>query len=217
MTISKPPRILTVQFLRFTMTGRKINKYIKFPKCFNLRVFVSENVDAKIPKEKQNDHIYSLYGVIVHSGKSCKSGHYYSFIRKDEKWYLCNDESITEVKDMNRILKQNAYILFYKYKISNPNKNNKKQTAKNIDSSSLDLNRTKSISAEIKESQNNKNNFMPLSGLLEQNGDVNSEEEEEKLVKKDTLTKPQLEKYKKLDHILANFEDIDLKEIKDLD
>jgi ubiquitin carboxyl-terminal hydrolase 36/42 len=32
MSFSKPPRILTVQFLRFTMTGRKIDKYVKFPK-----------------------------------------------------------------------------------------------------------------------------------------------------------------------------------------
>lgn len=70
------------------MTGRKINKYIKFPKSFNLRVFVSENVDAKVPRDEQTNHIYNLYGVIVHSGKTSKAGHYYSFVKKNEKWYM---------------------------------------------------------------------------------------------------------------------------------
>lgn len=88
MSFYKPPRILTVQLLRFTMTGRKIDKYIKFPKCFNLRVFVSENIDSVVPREKQADHIYSLYGVVVHSGKSTGSGHYYSFVKKDNKWFM---------------------------------------------------------------------------------------------------------------------------------
>lgn len=88
MTVFKPPRILIVHFLRFTFTGKKIGKHIKFPKNFNLRVFVSENIDSKLPKEKQNNYIYSLYGAIVHAGKGSKAGHYYSFIKKGNKWYL---------------------------------------------------------------------------------------------------------------------------------
>lgn len=72
MTIFKCPRILTIHFLRFTYTGRKIGKHIKFPKSFNLRVFVSENVDSNVPKEEQTNHIYDLYGVIVHAGQGSK-------------------------------------------------------------------------------------------------------------------------------------------------
>ena len=152
MTIFKPPRILTVQFMRFTATGKKINKFVQFPKSFNLRVFVSENVDTKLPKEQQTNHIYNLYGVIVHDGYTCKSGHYYSFVKSEDKWYMCNDSRITEIKDIEKILKQNAYILFYKYRLPNINRTATKPFEKNSITSSLTLNRTKSLSVEIKES-----------------------------------------------------------------
>ena len=87
MTIYQPPKILFIHFLRFTVTGRKIGKHITFPKSFNLRAFVSENSDSKLPKEDQSNHIYSLYGVIVHAGKSTRSGHYYSFVKSQSKFY----------------------------------------------------------------------------------------------------------------------------------
>ena len=184
MTIFKPPRILTVQFMRFTALGKKINKFVQFPKSFNLRVFVSENVDTKIPREQQTDHIYNLYGIIVHAGQTWKSGHYYSFVRNEEKWFMWNDEKITEIKDIDRVLKQNAYILFYKYRIPNVNKTASKSFSKESIMPSLTLNRTKSLSVEIKESHDNKNkNFMPLSGYFEGDKEENSEEEEEKLTK----------------------------------
>ena len=219
MTIFKPPRILTVHFLRFTMTGRKINKHIAFPKSFNLRVFVSENVDSKLPKDQQSNHIYSLYGVIVHAGNSSKCGHYYSFVKQGDKWYMCNDERITEVKNIDQVLKQNAYMLVYKYKVPHSQKSSKKGGSKSEDVPSLNLSKTKSISLEIKESIENKNrNYMPLSGFIEEDKEeANSEEEEEKLTKKEDLSKEQQEKFDKLDYILANFEDIDMKEIKNLD
>lgn len=219
MTIFKPPRILTVHFLRFTMTGRKINKHITFPKSFNLRVFVSENVDSKLPKDQQSNHIYSLYGVIVHAGKSSKCGHYYSFVKHGDKWYMCNDERITEVRDIDQVLKQNAYMLVYKYKVPTSQKSSRKGGSKAEDTASLNLSKTKSISIEIKESLENKNrNYMPLSGFIEEDkAEANSEEEEEKLTKKEDLSKEQQEKFDKLDYILANFEDIDLQEIKNLD
>jgi len=54
-------------------------------------------MDSDGPKEQQSSYIYILYGVIVHSGKGAKSGHYYSYVRtnKDE-WYKCNDSIITK-------------------------------------------------------------------------------------------------------------------------
>ena len=40
---------------------------------------------------------YKLTGVIVHSGVA-ESGHYYSYIRKNGKWYEFNDTKVREVK-----------------------------------------------------------------------------------------------------------------------
>lgn len=213
MTIFKPPRILTIHFLRFTYTGRKLGKHIQFPKSFNLRVFVSENVDGQLPKEQQTNHIYHLYGVIVHAGKGSKAGHYYSFVRKGEKWYCCNDESISEVKNIDQVMKQNAYMLVYRYKTPAPPKPAKKEEFGN-----LALSRTKSLTAEILETHQNKNsNITPLSGFFESKEEVNSEEEEEKLIQKEEVTKEQKEKFDKIDYIMANFEEFDMNDVKNLD
>jgi len=219
MTIYKPPRILTIHFLRFTMTGRKIGKHIKFPKCFNLRVFVSENTDTKLPKEQQTDHIYSLQGVIIHAGKGSKSGHYYSFIKRDNKWYLCDDERISEVKDINQVMKQNAYMLIYQYKMPLQKKQPKKKETKVKDQTDSPLlGRTKSLTKEIINLHEGKSpNTIPLSGYFETKEEVNSEEEEEKLVEHDPLNKEQQKKFSELEYIMDNFEDVDLDTIKNLD
>jgi uncharacterized UBP type Zn finger protein len=222
MTIYKPPRILVLHFLRFTHTGRKIVKHVKFPKCFNLRAFVSENVDSKLPKDDQSSHIYHLYGVIVHAGNSSNSGHYYSFVKKEDKWYLCNDERITEVRDIDQVLKQNAYILIYRYKMNAAKKvvPKKKENLSEVSDilNSLNLKRTKSLTAEILETQQNKNlNNAPLSGYWDSKVEVNSDEEEEKLITKVPVTKKEQEKFTELDYILDNFEDIDFNDIKNLD
>ena len=37
-----------------------------------------------------------LKGVVVHSGTSCNSGHYYSFSKVDKKWFCMNDDMVSE-------------------------------------------------------------------------------------------------------------------------
>lgn len=156
---------------------------------------------------------YSLYGIIVHAGRGSKSGHYYSFVKRGDQWYHCNDERVTKINDINKILnQQNAYILLYKYRIPNPKKTAKYSASQ--PSSALTLNKTKSMTVEIKETHENKDDsYMPLSGFFEGKEEVNSEEEEEKLV----TAEPQQEeeKFSQLDYIMANFEDVDLENLND--
>jgi ubiquitin C-terminal hydrolase len=40
---------------------------------------------------------YELYAVMVHEGSKAESGHYYNFVKSEEKWYKCNDECVQEV------------------------------------------------------------------------------------------------------------------------
>ena len=83
---------------------------------------------------------------------------------------------------------------------------------------SLKLNRTKSLTAEILETQQNKNqNNAPLSGYWDSKVEANSDEEEEKLITKVPVTKKEQQKFTELDYILDNFEDIDFNDIKNLD
>ena len=60
------------------------------------------------------DEIFDLYGVVVHMGGGCRSGHYFSYCRVGDKWYCFNDSSVTEMPEHNVLqgLKQ-AYMVVY--------------------------------------------------------------------------------------------------------
>ena len=62
----------------------------------------------------QFDCNYQLIGVICHVG-SLNFGHYYSIIKKNNKWYLCNDNSISEfnIEKQQKMINKNAYVLLY--------------------------------------------------------------------------------------------------------
>ncbi len=69
--------VLTFQLKRFTNFMRKINKFVAFPKKMDLGKFMPNPIKI----------IYKLYAVIVHSGSSSYSGHYYAFVRRQDSWY----------------------------------------------------------------------------------------------------------------------------------
>ena len=65
-----------------------------------------------------------LNSVVAHLGTSLNNGHYIAYVRRNNKWYLADDSFITEC-NIETVLKQNAYILFYeKYTENYPNNNN---------------------------------------------------------------------------------------------
>lgn len=57
---------------------------------------------------QKDDEIFELYGVVVHMGGGCRSGHYYSYCKGfDNEWYLCNDESVSKCRNgIEEALKQ---------------------------------------------------------------------------------------------------------------
>lgn len=52
--------------------------------------------------------------MLVHYGETCFSGHYTCFVRHQGQWHLFDDEKVTRNVSPAVVLKQNAYILFYK-------------------------------------------------------------------------------------------------------
>ncbi len=128
---TKLPSILFIQLKRFdydieTEAMIKVNKRVEYPEKLNLFHYINDK-----------DSIYSLYGVIVHSGDH-KFGHYYCYILcQDDNWRKFNDNrvskaGIADVLDSNfggtkkefrireneivideEVNRESAYILFY--------------------------------------------------------------------------------------------------------
>ena len=84
---------------------QKVKTFIKYPDDLDLSKFVP-------------DSHYELYSVLIHEGFSLNSGHYYSYVKANSKWYCMNDSSVLSTNE-STVLRQNPYILFYKKKKSN--------------------------------------------------------------------------------------------------
>ncbi|EFC49081.1 ubiquitin specific protease [Naegleria gruberi] len=104
LTIHEAPINLILQLKRFNIFGKKVSKKISYEDTLDISPYMSnKNTVAR----------YSLYGVLVHSGGSSSSGHYYSFVKNSNGiWYRMDDSSVTQVSQ-NTALGQQAYMLFY--------------------------------------------------------------------------------------------------------
>jgi len=82
--IFSPPTVLTLHLRRYqqTLVGcRKINKHVSFPLILDLAPFCSStSLAMPIMQPHQPKVLYSLYGVVEHSGR-LQGGHYVAFIK----------------------------------------------------------------------------------------------------------------------------------------
>jgi ubiquitin carboxyl-terminal hydrolase 36/42 len=63
--------------------------------------------------ENCQDSEYELCGVIVHVGRGCQFGHYYSYVKTmNGIWCRADDQHVSQV-EIDEVLKQKAYLLFY--------------------------------------------------------------------------------------------------------
>jgi ubiquitin carboxyl-terminal hydrolase 34 len=95
------PPCLTFTLNRFafdqkTLTRVKLNDYFEFPFEINM-----SNWTEQVPQENSVSSLYKLVGVIVHSGMA-ESGHYFSYIFNNGKWYEFNDTKVVE-KDITNV------------------------------------------------------------------------------------------------------------------
>ena len=71
--------------------------------------------------------IYDLFAVANHVG-GLHGGHYFAYCKNniDGDWYEFNDSHVDKI-DKNKIVTENAYVLFYKRKRDNGNKLNEEE------------------------------------------------------------------------------------------
>ncbi|XP_076974906.1 ubiquitin carboxyl-terminal hydrolase 16 isoform X2 [Tamandua tetradactyla] len=137
MLISLAPPVLTLHLKRFQQAGfnlRKVNKHIKFPEILDLAPFCT--LKCKNVAEENTRVLYSLYGVVEHSG-TMRSGHYTAYAKartancqlsnlilhgdipqdfemKSTKgqWFHISDTHVQAVPT-SKVLNSQAYLLFY--------------------------------------------------------------------------------------------------------
>lgn len=88
----------------------KIEGHIQFETLFDLHPYLTPQL-----QQKHSNLLCRLFAVIVHSGKSAHSGHYYAYVRHLSKneWWKMDDGRATKVS-MDQVLQAEAYMLFYR-------------------------------------------------------------------------------------------------------
>jgi len=102
--LSLPP-VLMLHLKRFEYDVQKdamnkINDRYEFPLELNLNPYVADD-----SPEKNRDHTYELFSVLVHSG-DLSGGHYYAFMRPEagsDQWYKFDDERVYKVKERDAV------------------------------------------------------------------------------------------------------------------
>ncbi|XP_060799334.1 ubiquitin carboxyl-terminal hydrolase 16 isoform X2 [Neoarius graeffei] len=133
MLISSPPPVLTLHLKRFQQVGYsicKVNRHVQFPQVLDVGPFCSAK--CKGVEEGQTQLLYSLYGVVEHSG-TMRSGHYTAFVKARPhthassgllngtagdktppkgSWFHISDSNVQPVTE-TRVQTSQAYLLFY--------------------------------------------------------------------------------------------------------
>ncbi|CAH2069578.1 unnamed protein product [Thlaspi arvense] len=106
LTVSKAPYVLTVHLKRFEAhRSEKIDRKVDFTSAIDMKPFVSGPYEGNLK--------YTLYGVLVHYGRSIHSGHYSCFVRTSTAvWYALDDNRVSQVSEKT-VFNQKAYMLFY--------------------------------------------------------------------------------------------------------
>ncbi|NXS89817.1 UBP42 hydrolase, partial [Erpornis zantholeuca] len=106
VTFHCEPRVLTLCLGRADVrTSRKISQVVEYPEYLDLRPYMSDTAGEAL--------LYSLYALVVHSGRTCLEGHFYCYTKASNgQWYKMNDVTVDSC-GIHTVLGQQAYLLFY--------------------------------------------------------------------------------------------------------
>ncbi|XP_068441055.1 ubiquitin carboxyl-terminal hydrolase 16 isoform X2 [Clinocottus analis] len=130
MLVSSPPPVLTLHLKRFQQNGYsicKVNRHVQFPLILDLASFCA--VKCKNLTGEESQILYSLYGIVEHSG-TMRSGHYTAYVKVRPEchntssngftavepprgsWFHISDTSVQPVSQ-SKVQSCQAYLLFY--------------------------------------------------------------------------------------------------------
>ena len=97
-------KYIIIQFKRFFVTGNRTRKNNKETEPFS---FVDIETLEGIKR-------YEVVATIEHIGDEMKSGHYISYIKRNNNWFHCNDTKIMPLANDNTSPTKNSYIILLK-------------------------------------------------------------------------------------------------------
>jgi len=104
------PNVLTIQLARFRYSTI-------LQQIFKLKEKLAVPLVLTVPQGLTQNGVavnYRLSSFIVHQGNTAQSGHYYSYQRRGNRWYLVNDANVHEVTDQEVLAKATeAYMVVY--------------------------------------------------------------------------------------------------------
>ncbi|KAM5312329.1 ubiquitin carboxyl-terminal hydrolase 17-like protein 6 [Glossophaga mutica] len=106
LTLHAASKVLILALKRFSaFTGSKTEKIVHYPECLDMQQYLSQQNTGPL--------VYELYAVLVHAGRNCHNGHYFSYIKAaDGQWFKMNDAKVAACATSSA-LSQCAYVLFY--------------------------------------------------------------------------------------------------------
>ena len=115
VTLLRRPQSLLIS-LRRTLWNRvkglhKDSRRVDFPLELDATDLL-EHGNEKSPDEDFDGCHYTLKAVVSHSGLTPFVGHYISYVRNSNRWFLFNDSSVTPVTESS-VLDAEAFILLY--------------------------------------------------------------------------------------------------------
>lgn len=102
----RTPKLLVVALKRFLFNGHqwmKLETEVSLPETLSLNPY---HIGLEKPEP------YHLKGMCIHLG-TCTGGHYLAHIKKEGKWYICDDTTVQESPYMEQMANKNAYLVFY--------------------------------------------------------------------------------------------------------
>jgi len=88
----------------------KLNKAVKYFNSLTIgRELLASSTGPAIEGRK-----YELVATVTHHGKEPSAGHYTADCRQTDGRWLRFDDALVSVVSINRVLQEQAYVLFYK-------------------------------------------------------------------------------------------------------
>ena len=105
--ISRAPEILILSLQRIDeIKKKKLDYLVNFPQTLDIYEFMEHDCGH------DKDCKYELFGIINHMGR-INSGHYYSYIKLENKeWFEFNDSKVMQIDNLSDT-SESAYALFY--------------------------------------------------------------------------------------------------------